>query len=90
MAYRLKAPELAMTLEEIGEVLGVQGARVRQIEAKALRRLRDASRIHYLGPFAEDIRDEDYGVLAPGCRRLGAKSMEMIEEWIPQFWRKVI
>ena len=37
-----------MTLEECGEVLGVTGQRVRQVEAKALRKMRHPSRIHYI------------------------------------------
>ena len=41
-----------MTLEEIGEVLGVTRERVRQIKEKALERLRHASRSRFLDAFA--------------------------------------
>jgi transcriptional regulator len=34
-----------MTYREIGEVLGISGARVRQIEATALRKLRRSGRL---------------------------------------------
>ena len=36
------------TLNEIGEVMGVSGERVRQIEVKALRKLRHPVRAKYL------------------------------------------
>ena len=41
------------TLDEVGEILGVQGGRVRQIEAKALRKLRHPSRSNSLKPFVD-------------------------------------
>jgi RNA polymerase primary sigma factor len=41
-----------MTLEEIGEILGVTRERVRQIKEKALERLRHASRSRFLDAFA--------------------------------------
>lgn len=37
---KLEQSQYAMTLEEIGQVLGVSRERVRQIEQKALRKLR--------------------------------------------------
>ena len=37
-----------MTLEEIGEILGITRERVRQIKEKALERLRHASRARFL------------------------------------------
>jgi RNA polymerase primary sigma factor len=42
-----------MTLEEIGEILGVTRERIRQIKEKALGRLRHASRSRFLETFRE-------------------------------------
>ena len=42
-------PGRRLTLEEIGVVMGVTRERVRQIEARALRKLRHPSRMNILG-----------------------------------------
>ena len=39
------------TLEEVGEIYGVTRERIRQIEAKALRKLRNPSRANLLKEF---------------------------------------
>jgi len=49
--YGLEEGKDAMTLEEIGELLGITRERVRQIKEKALIRLRHASRARYLESF---------------------------------------
>ncbi|NPA52198.1 MAG: RNA polymerase sigma factor RpoD [Aquificae bacterium] len=42
------------TLEQVGKKFGVTRERIRQIEAKALRKLRHPNRAKYLRPFCED------------------------------------
>jgi len=45
--------ECEHTLEEVGQSIGVTRERIRQIESKALRRLRHPVRSRLLKPFAE-------------------------------------
>jgi RNA polymerase primary sigma factor len=45
------------TLEEVGKVFDLTRERVRQIEAKAFRKIRHASRSIYLRPFASDSKE---------------------------------
>ena len=48
-----KCPGRRLTLEEIGAIMGVTRERVRQIEARALRKLRHPSRMNILN----ELRD---------------------------------
>lgn len=57
-----------MTFAEIGEVFGVCAERIRQIEAKALRKLRHPSLSRYLRSLIEE--DSELWRPSPGCRRI--------------------
>ncbi|MFP6900043.1 MAG: sigma factor-like helix-turn-helix DNA-binding protein [Opitutales bacterium] len=45
----LYCPGRQLTLEELGQIMGVTRERVRQIEVRALRKLRHPSRMRFLG-----------------------------------------
>jgi RNA polymerase primary sigma factor len=45
------------TLEEVGELFAVTRERIRQIETKALRKLRHPSRSRKLDPCLEDVHE---------------------------------
>ena len=45
------------TLEEVGRSFAVTRERIRQIEAKALRKLRHPSRSHKLKAFSHDVHE---------------------------------
>ena len=48
---------LEHTLEEVGQLFAVTRERIRQIEAKALRKLRHPSRSRKLESFLEDVTE---------------------------------
>ncbi len=54
-----------MSYREIGEVLGISGARVRQIEATALRKLRRSGRLRDFLCLLEAPVELNYGEKVP-------------------------
>jgi RNA polymerase primary sigma factor len=50
-------PEMLRTLEEVGRSLAVTRERIRQIEAKALRKLRYPSRFGKLRLFLDNVHE---------------------------------
>lgn len=75
------------TLNEIAEHFGIGREQVRQIESKALRKLRHESRSHKLRNFEDDLVPEQ---LTSGGRILPKPSLQQIEEYVPNFWPKII
>ena len=49
----------ARTLEEVGKQYKVTRERIRQIEAKALRKMRHPTRIRHLQGFLETVEEDD-------------------------------
>ena len=62
------------TLEEVGQSFAVTRERIRQIEAKALRKLRHPSRSRKLRAFLEGTNVVGFGLWASGGRRLWLES----------------
>ena len=57
------------TLEEVGKQFDVTRERIRQIEAKALRKLRHPSRSEHLRGFLDELGDTRFPALAAWCNR---------------------
>lgn len=64
------------TLEEIGQEFGVTRERIRQIEAKALRRLRHPSTKHRMAEFA----DQEFSVVSSVSDRLQQRLLQQLHE----------
>ena len=56
LCLRLGIETEKKTLKEVGEFLGVTGTRIRQIEAKGLRKLRHPLRSRHLRKYLEEAR----------------------------------
>lgn len=67
-----------LTLKETGENLGVTGERIRQIELKALRKLRHKSRLNNL--VYVQVKASDYNVLLNEVRKLRADVSRLMIE----------
>lgn len=67
-----------LTLKETGENLGVTGERIRQIELKALRKLRHKSRLNNL--VYVQVKASDYNVLLNEVRKLRADISRLMIE----------
>jgi transcriptional regulator with XRE-family HTH domain len=81
-----------LTLEEIAKLWGVTRERIRQIEYRALRRLRHPSRSRPLAEHLEHVLDQKTDRRPIGCRH--KKRLPRLDElesvWVPNFWPKVI
>lgn len=67
-----------LTLKETGEYVGVTGERIRQIELKALRKLRHKSRLNNL--VYVQVKASDYNVLLNEVRKLRADVSRLMIE----------
>lgn len=67
-----------LTLKETGEYIGVTGERIRQIELKALRKLRHKSRLNNL--VYVQVKASDYNVLLNEVRKLRADVSRLMIE----------
>ncbi len=76
MRFGLGCTGIEYSLAEVGELFGVTRERIRQIEAKALRKLRHPDRAHILAPFAERA-------LRVGLSELGFASLTTQECGMP-------
>jgi hypothetical protein len=76
-----------MTLEEIAKVEGLTHERIRQIEAKALRKLRHPAYNRLLKPFIEPDTSQPW----ENCSgRVKPRPSLTMLDWAPNYWPKVI
>ena len=69
------------TLEQVGKEFGVTRERIRQIEVKALRKLRHPSRSAKLRPYSQGVRQEDFEIpidLSTKALRLNKTEIELL------------
>lgn len=62
--------EVDHTLEEIAQSQGVTRERIRQIEAKALRKLRSPSNLRLINDFEHGVMNPELWDKMPGCKHI--------------------